>query len=75
MNWTFLKLNTCLNDLLKLECKEMGYQANPLAALAQKNRKVYSIIKLKLLKKLPHLKGTKEITTQTSPITYIKSEQ
>lgn len=64
-----------LKGLAKLGCKEMRYQANPLTALAQKSRKVYSIIKVKLLKKLPHLRGTMEITAQTSPITYVKSEQ
>lgn len=64
-----------LKGLAKPGCKEMRYQANPLAALAQKSRKVYSITKVKLLKKLPHLRGTTEITAQTSPITYVKSEQ
>lgn len=64
-----------LQGLAKLGCKEMRYKANPLAALSQKSRKLYSIIKIKLLKKLPHLRGTMEIIAQTSPITYVKSEQ
>lgn len=51
------------------------YKANPLAALAQKSRKVYLAMKVKSLKKNPYLRGTTEITAQTSPITYVKSEQ
>lgn len=42
-----------LKGLAELGCKEMRYQAHLLAALAQKSRKVYSIITVKLLKKLP----------------------
>lgn len=37
--------------------------------------KVYLAIKVKSLKKHPYLRGTMEITAQTSPITYVKSEQ
>lgn len=51
------------------------HKANPLADLAQKSRKVSLAIKVKSLKKHPYLRGTTEITAQTSPITYVKSEQ
>lgn len=73
-NWTFLKSNV-LHGLAELVCKEMRHQTNPLAALAQKSSKEHSITKVKWLKTLPHLRGTTEITAQTSPITYTKSEQ
>lgn len=58
----------------KLGCKKKKktYKANPLAAPAQKSRKVDSAIKVKSLKKLPCLRGTTEITAQTSSITYVK---
>lgn len=36
----------------------MRYQASHLAALVQNRRKAHSIIKVKLLKKHPHLRGT-----------------
>lgn len=73
-NWRFLKSNA-LNGLAELVCKETRHQTNPLAALAQKSRKEHSITKVKWLKNLPHLRGTTEITAQTSPINYTKSEQ
>lgn len=61
----------------KLGCKKKKsmHKANPLADLAQKSRKVSLAIKVKSLKKHPYLRGTTEITAQTSPITYVKSEQ
>lgn len=60
----------------KLGCKKKRrHKANPLADLAQKSRKVSLAIKVKSLKKHPYLRGTTEITAQTSPITYVKSEQ
>lgn len=76
INWVFLKLNTCLKALQNWgEKKNKTYKANPLAALAQKSRKVYLAIKVKSLKKHPYLRGTMEIMAQTPPITYVKSEQ
>lgn len=69
-----------LKEPAKLRCRKKNkkksmYKANPLAALAQKSRKVYLAMKVKSLKKNPYLRGTTEITAQTSPITYVKSEQ